>query len=130
MDSWGRGRGVPASPTATTQKTVILSDMNKPLTIWCNGDFPETAMAELRRGIGSQKLLLSQVRNKSNLAAGAADSLLAEADVAFGQPDPRQVIELPRIRWVHLTTAGYTRYDTALFLDAMKNRGGALTNSS
>jgi phosphoglycerate dehydrogenase-like enzyme len=104
--------------------------MNKPLTIWCNGDFPETAMAELRRGIGSHTLLLSQVRNKSNLAAGAADGLLAEADVAFGQPDPRQVIELPHIRWVHLTTAGYTRYDTAPFLDAIKTRGGALTNSS
>jgi phosphoglycerate dehydrogenase-like enzyme len=51
-------------------------------------------------------------------------------DVAFGQPDPRQVIESPRLRWVHLNTAGYTTFDTAEMRGALAARGGILTNSS
>ena len=51
---------------------------------------------------------------KGNLVTGAADPLLADADVAIGQPDPDQVIALPRLRWVHLTSHGYTRYDRAI----------------
>ena len=104
--------------------------MSNRLAIWCNAKFPETAMAELRRGVGRHGLLLPDVRNASNLAAGAADPLLAEADIALGQPDPGQVIELSRLRWVQLTTAGYTRYDTAPVMNALKARGAALTNSS
>ena len=101
-----------------------------PLTIWCNAHFPEPAMAELRQGIGPHRLLLSPVRNTLNLAPGAADPLLAEADVALGQPDPQQIIAVDRLRWVHLTTAGYTRYDTEQVRSALSARGAALTNSS
>ncbi len=40
------------------------------------------------------------------------------------------MIELPNIKWVHLTTAGYARYDTAVFRSAMQARGTIVTNSS
>ena len=101
-----------------------------PLNIWCNAQFPEGPMRELREGIGPHRLVLSKARNTVNLAPGVLDPLLAEADVAFGQPDPRQVIELGRLKWVHLTTAGYTRYDTEPIRLALRRRGAALTNSS
>lgn len=101
-----------------------------PLTIWSNARFPEPAMAELRAGIAPHRLLLPSTLHASNLAAGQPDPLLAEADVAFGQPDPNQVAALPKVRWVHLTTAGYTRYDTTAFRRAMTARGSVLTNSS
>jgi phosphoglycerate dehydrogenase-like enzyme len=104
--------------------------MNTPLTIWCNAQYPPAAMDELRRGIGPHRLIQPDVRHQSNLVAAAADPLLAEADVALGQPDPRQVIALPRLKWVHLTTAGYTRYDTDAVRNALKSRGAILTNSS
>lgn len=100
------------------------------LTIWCNAHFPQPAMRLLREGIGPHRLLLPEVRNTLNLAAGTLDPLLEQADVAFGQPDPRQVIELSRLRWVHLTTAGYTRYDTPGIRDAVRLRQAILTNSS
>lgn len=100
------------------------------LTIWCNAQFPEGPMRELREGIGQHRLVLSSARNVVNLAPGVPDPMLAEADVAFGQPDPRQVIELDRLKWVHLTTAGYTRYDTGPIRVALRQRGAALTNSS
>jgi len=104
--------------------------MTKLLSIWCNTHFEPPLIEMLRRGIGSHHLLQPQVRNKSNLALGAPDPLLVEADIAFGQPHPQQVIELANLKWVHLTTAGYTRYDTQPIRQAIRSRNAALTNSS
>ena len=98
-------------------------------TIWCNAHFPPAAMRELERGVHPHRLLQSEQR-QSNLTAGSADPLLADADIALGQPNPRQVIELGRLRWVHLTSAGYTRYDNEAFRNALKLRSAVLTNSS
>lgn len=100
-----------------------------PLTIWCNAHLTEPAMRELREGLGAHRLVLPADRTM-NLVAGQPDPLLARADVAFGQPDPRQVVELANLRWIHLTTAGYTRYDTDAVRAALRARGAALTNSS
>jgi hypothetical protein len=36
---------------------------------------------------------------------------LEEAAIAFGQPDPDTVFASPHLRWIHLSSAGYTRYD-------------------
>lgn len=104
--------------------------MTTPLTIWCNANYPEPAMEELRAGIAPHKLVQPRARSASNLVAASADALLAEADIALGQPDTDQVMNVPRLKWVHLTTAGYTRYDTEVFRAAMKSRNAILTNSS
>jgi phosphoglycerate dehydrogenase-like enzyme len=104
--------------------------MNTPLTIWCNAHYPAPVMDALRRGIGPHRLVQPDVRSASNLVPASADPLLAQADIAFGQPDPQQVLAVPSLRWAQLTTAGYTRYDTESFRAAMKARGSILTNSS
>lgn len=65
-----------------------------------------------------------------NLHAGPPDSTLLEADVAFGQPDPETVVRSHILRWIHLTSAGYARYDTAEFRAPFVSRGAILTNSS
>src|SRR5688572_32766093 len=101
-----------------------------PLTIWCNAKFPPAAVEELKRGLGRHRLVFSSTPPTGNLSGSAPDPELEEADVAFGQPDPGQVINLPRLRWVHLTSAGYTRYDRDDLRGALKARGAALTNSS
>ncbi len=59
-----------------------------------------------------------------------SDPLLEQADIALGQPDPKQIMNLPRLRWVHLTSAGYTRYDRPEIKSALRARGAILTNSS
>lgn len=102
----------------------------RPLSIYCNAAFPEPVMELLTTGIGDHQLLMPPLLQTSNLAAGGVDPLLSGADIAFGQPDPRQVIETPSLKWVHLTTAGYTRYDTSEMREALKSRGGFLTTSS
>jgi phosphoglycerate dehydrogenase-like enzyme len=99
------------------------------LTIWCNAGLSESASGILAAGVGSHRLLHSDQRT-GNLAAGAADALLEKADIAFGQPDPKQIIQLPNLRWVHLSSAGYTRYDKPEVFEALRRHGTVLTNSS
>jgi phosphoglycerate dehydrogenase-like enzyme len=102
----------------------------QPLTIWTNFHPPEDAMEKLRQSIGQHKLIVAEAANKSILAGGRADPQLSQADIAFGQPDPDQIMELKNLRWIHLTTAGYTRYDRDDLKNALKSRGTILTNAS
>jgi phosphoglycerate dehydrogenase-like enzyme len=104
--------------------------MPQPLTIWCNAKFPSAVMEQILRGIAPHRLIEAAASSATNLDAGNADPLLEQADVAFGQPDPSQVMRLPRLRWVQLTTAGYTRYDTPAFREAVKRNGTIICNSS
>ncbi len=100
------------------------------LTIWTNSRFAEAAHDELTEGVKPHRLIFSQQLSASNLAKAAPDPALQEADIAFGQPDPDFTLQCPKLRWVHLTTAGYTRYDGAAFRQAFGGRGSVLTNSS
>jgi phosphoglycerate dehydrogenase-like enzyme len=100
------------------------------LNIWCNAKFPEAAMAKLRQGLKGHRLIEATAASASNLDAGRADPQLEQADIALGQPDPGQVMRVPRLRWVQLTTAGYTRYDTGEFRTAVKRNGTIVCNAS
>ena len=103
---------------------------SKTLTIWCNANFEGAARALLEAGTQPHKLIFSERKSASNLVAGGADPALHEADAAFGQPDPLDAAQCERLRWVHLNSAGYTRYDTPEFRAALSARGATLTNSS
>jgi phosphoglycerate dehydrogenase-like enzyme len=100
------------------------------LTIWYNMNYPQAATELLMRGVSPHKLVFARSLQSSNLAAGEPDPQLAEADVAFGQPNPDEILNLPRLKWVHLTSAGYERYDRPDLREAFKSRGSILTNSS
>lgn len=101
-----------------------------PFTIWCNTVFNEAATAQLHAGLGRHRLLPAAAASANVLAAGAADPQLAQADIALGQPDPAQCLDLPRLRWIEVTTAGYTRYDTPVFRETLRDRGALFTNMS
>jgi phosphoglycerate dehydrogenase-like enzyme len=100
------------------------------LTIWTNAQFANAARTQLIEGVAPHRLIFSTQLSASNLAKAAPDPALHEADIAFGQPDPDSVLASPRLGWAHLTTAGYTRYDTPEFRTAFGGHGGQLTNSS
>jgi phosphoglycerate dehydrogenase-like enzyme len=104
--------------------------MSKPLKIWCNVRLSPVERDKLRADIVPHELLTPTQLPGHHLSRGEPDPQLATADVAFGQPDPQQVIATPGIRWVHCSSAGYTRYDTPEFFAAMRSRGGAFSNSS
>jgi phosphoglycerate dehydrogenase-like enzyme len=98
--------------------------------IWCNGDFGQEAMALLAEGTSSHTLVLSTQRNSSVLAGGQRDPSIDGAEIAFGQPDPADCIANVGLRWVEVSSAGYTRYDTEAFRRELRSRGAAFTNAS
>ena len=100
------------------------------LRVWYNMNYPAPATELLKKGIAPHQLIFARSLQASNLDAGAPDPQLAEADVAFGQPNPDALLDLPNLKWVHLTSAGYERYDRADLREAFKTRGTILTNSS
>lgn len=101
-------------------------------TIWTNHGFRPDALEFFKRELAasSHRLIHSPKSSASVLAAGASDPSMNEADIAFGQPDVGDVLRLQRLRYVALTTAGYTRYDTPEFRAAMTGRGTLVTSSS
>jgi phosphoglycerate dehydrogenase-like enzyme len=101
-----------------------------PLTIWYNSRFPEPVLNLLRDGIAPHRLVIASTPKVSNIVGGVADPQLDQADIALGQPDPAQVIASKRLKWVHLDSAGYTRYDREDLRAALRARGAVLSNSS
>jgi hypothetical protein len=101
------------------------SNSVRKLTIWTNAALEPAARARLEAGIAAagHTLVVSKNASASVLAAGGEDPLLAGADVAFGQPDAVACRVLPRLGWIALTSAGYTRYDNEETKDALRARG-------
>ena len=101
-------------------------------TIWTNHGFRPEALELFKQGLAAagHRLVHSPKSSASVLAAGASDPSMNGAEVAFGQPDIGDTLRLTGVRWVALTTAGYTRYDTPEFRAAMTGRGTLVTSSS
>jgi phosphoglycerate dehydrogenase-like enzyme len=100
------------------------------LTIWTNTHVPPDLNEKLVATLSPHRLIQAADKTANNLAGAAADPGLATADIALGQPHPKQVAACPKLKLVQLTTAGYTRYDTAEFRDAVKRNGTAVCNAS
>jgi phosphoglycerate dehydrogenase-like enzyme len=100
------------------------------LTIWTNTKFDPAVTQLLHAGTRAHRLVTSAAASTSVLVAGQTDPALASADIAFGQPDPVDCLRYPNIKWVEVSTAGYTRYDTPDFLETFRARGSAFTNAS
>ena len=100
------------------------------LTIWTNTKFDPAVTQLLHDGTRAHRLVTSAAASTSVLVAGQTDPALASADIAFGQPDPVDCLRYPNIKWVEVSTAGYTRYDTPEFLETFRARGSAFTNAS
>jgi phosphoglycerate dehydrogenase-like enzyme len=100
------------------------------LTIFCDTSFPDEAERALREGVAGHDLVFAAARTESNLTSGALDPALLGADVALGQPAVDGLLASPRVRWAHLTSAGYTRYDVDDVRAALVSKGITLTTSS
>ena len=84
----------------------------------------------LREGIAPHELLLPASGAASILADVPTDPLMQGADIVLGQPRVDAVLSSTKLKWLQVSTAGYTRYDTAEFRAEMKARGIPVTNSS
>ena len=98
--------------------------------IFSDQRFSAAALDLLRTGVSPHELIFPAKPALSVLAKSEADPALAEADIAFGQPDAASAAQSERLRWVQIASAGYTRYDTPDFRAAAVRRGLMVTNSS
>src|SRR5690349_10767398 len=100
------------------------------LVIWCNAHLPDDARARLVEGMGAHRLVIPAAGLVAPSGSGVVDPALADADVAFGQPAPAQLLTTARLRWVHLSSAGHDPYDRLDVRAALAARGARLTKSS
>ena len=102
------------------------------LMIWTNYTLRPEAHKLFTAGLASAgcRLLQSASSTRSVLVEAEPDPALAEADIAYGQPTPAEVMAHQRVRWLALSSAGYTRYERADFWAAMQTRGTKVTNAS
>ncbi|OIR03679.1 glyoxylate/hydroxypyruvate reductase A [mine drainage metagenome] len=100
------------------------------MKVWLNMTLSEAALAALRRGLGAHSLVVSRHVTTNVHRPSERDEELLDADVAFGQPAPEDCLAAGRLRWIEVSTAGYTRYDSDEFLGALRRRGTVFTNAS
>ncbi len=102
------------------------------MKIFSDTQFSDLALGLLEHEVAAlgHDLIFPHELSTSVLAQGPDDPSFADAEIAFGQPDVKSVLGNPKLQWVHLTSAGFTRYDTPKFRAAAQARGLILTNSS
>ena len=89
------------------------------MKIWTNVKYDDATLALLRAETGGHELTFAP-----------ADAFAVEADILYGQP-PLEVIErAAKLRWLHVDTAGYERYDNDALRADLQQRSIAFTNSS
>jgi phosphoglycerate dehydrogenase-like enzyme len=84
----------------------------------------------LLEGTKGHELVFPQVPVSSVLAKAQRDPQFASIDVAFGQPDTQSIADASRLKWVHVSSSGITRYDTPEFRALMIGRGVPVSNSA
>jgi phosphoglycerate dehydrogenase-like enzyme len=100
------------------------------LCIFCDAALSDSALQLLKQGVASHELVFPKGAAETVLGRIEADSALGRSNIAFGQPDVSNVLETDRLRWIQLTSAGYTRYDTPHFRSWAQASGVIVTNSS
>lgn len=98
-------------------------------TIWTNVSLTEAEETWLRQQVEPYELIrdLSAV---NNLTEGKGDPAAQEAEILFGQPAVIDILHSNKTNWIHLTSAGYTRYDTKEVKAHLKQNQISFTNSS
>ncbi len=102
----------------------------EPLRIYVDLALPPDARELLRAGTAGHELVFPAKPVTSVLSQGEPDPQFATVDVAFGQPDITAIAAAPTLRWVHVSSAGITRYDTPEFRAHATGRRLQVSNSS
>jgi len=103
--------------------------MNR-LRIFADLAAPPEVLALLQAGIKGHELVLPETPVSSVLAKAGRDPQFAAVDIAFGQPDPEAIAEATRLKWVHISSSGITRYDNPQFRALAAERKIAVSNSA
>jgi phosphoglycerate dehydrogenase-like enzyme len=100
------------------------------LTVWCNLPLTQVAHAALIAGLGPHRLVQATEVAGKNQCLGRHDPHLPQAHIAFGQPEPDQCAASEHLRWVHISSAGYTPFADHRTRAQLIARGIPVTTSS
>jgi phosphoglycerate dehydrogenase-like enzyme len=84
----------------------------------------------LQAGTRGHQLVFPKTPASSVLAKAEHDPQFATVDIAFGQPEPEAIAEANRLKWIHVSSSGITRYDNPKFRALMAERKITVTNSA
>lgn len=101
-----------------------------PLKIFIDFTPSSGALEELVEGTRGHELIFTKSPSTSVLVQAESDPRFAGADVAFGQPTLDMIEGAGNLKWIHVSSAGITRYDTPEFRGQMEVRKIPVTNSS
>lgn len=111
-------------------RAVLAVECMKNLKIFCDTFLGEAPLKMLCEGVAPHELVFPAQMVNSPLAKSGPDPAFAEADIAFGQPDLANIYQSKRLKWAHISSAGFTRYDTAEFRAFVAKHDIAITNST
>lgn len=100
------------------------------LKIYSDSPLDRSALSLLEHGTLGHELVFPEKMADSVLGQSQAGPEILGVDVAFGQPELASVLDAGNLKWLHLSSAGYTRYDRQDFREEMRRRGVQVTNSS
>jgi phosphoglycerate dehydrogenase-like enzyme len=120
--NFGRPRGV---PTAIT----YIPAMQRAI-IWVGQRFTGAARQALEDATREHDLRWDSRGSASTLAASTGDPAASSAHIVFGQPTVEDLMRSTSLRWLALSTAGYTRYDRADLRRHLASIGAVTTNAS
>jgi phosphoglycerate dehydrogenase-like enzyme len=84
----------------------------------------------LQAGTRGHQLVLPKTPATSVLVKAERDPQFATVDIAFGQPELEAIAEAKRLKWIHVSSSGITRYDNPQFRAQMAERKIVVTNSA
>jgi phosphoglycerate dehydrogenase-like enzyme len=100
------------------------------LRIYVDFIAPPDTWQVLQEGVRGHELWSAHKPITSVLDMAKCDAQFADADVAFGQPDPRAIESSRSLKWIQVSSSSITRYDTPQFRALMAERHIAVTNSA
>lgn len=100
------------------------------MNIYVDFRLPADALDCLRGATRGHTLLFSEALSETVLEPGGLDDRFSNAEIALGQPSPEAVAGAEALRWVHVSSSGITRYDTAAFRQLAREKGLVVTNSA
>ncbi len=102
----------------------------KPLKIFCDVKLSSDQLEFLKQSVSPHEILLPENPAASVLSPGVFDPKFKQADIAFGQPGLESILSSENLKWIQLTSASFTRYDTEEFRKTASEKNLKITNSS
>lgn len=97
--------------------------------IWTNVRLEEPELDLFREETKGHQLILAAA-GPHVLAENGGDPQIGSATIVFGQPSAEDIVASKNLRWLHVSSAGYARYDRKDLFDHFSASQIAFTNSS